>query len=55
MFLILFELFFLETNVHLTDGEDVNDTKQASTLLWPCIAIACVHILDALCYALQGN
>lgn len=43
---------FLDVDLEWGTGIDSSET---SALFWPCIAIATVHIFDALCYMIQGE
>ena len=46
--------FILENNLLTSESENKIDITESSPLFWPCIAIAIVHIFDALCYMTQG-
>ena len=45
---------FIENDVRLSDLERLISSPESSALFWPCVSIAAFHVLDALCYIVQG-
>ena len=44
----------LGNDLFASESEKEIDIRESSAIFWPCIAIAIVHIFDALCYMTQG-